>query len=99
MSSNTKATPVPGKPGFGGVIHTYQKYDPLNFPSPTEPPPDVVSPAFEQMLQFGSLHHLTEEELAQGGPPGPQPDPGPGAEPGIADADAAGAEAQDPGDV
>ena len=54
-----------GRPGFGGIIHTYQKYDPLNFPSPTEPPPDVVSPAFEQMLQFGSLHHLTEEELAR----------------------------------
>ncbi len=52
-------------PGYGGVIHTYQKYDPLNFPSPTEPPPDVVSPAFEQMMQFGSLHHLTEEEMAR----------------------------------
>lgn len=53
-----------GTPGYGGVIHTYQKYDPLNFPSPTEPPPDVVSPAFEQMLQFGTLRHLSDEELA-----------------------------------
>lgn len=65
MKSNRKPRQSLGKPGFGGVIHTYQKYDPLNFPSPTEPPPDVVSPAFEQMLQFGSLHHLTEEEMAR----------------------------------
>ena len=36
----------------GGVIHTYQKYDPKNFPSPTQPPPDMVSPAFEHMLHL-----------------------------------------------
>ncbi len=35
------------RPGLGGVIHTYQKYDPKNLPSPTQPPPDLVSPAFE----------------------------------------------------
>jgi hypothetical protein len=35
---------------LGGIIHTYQKYDPKNFPSPTQPPPDMVSPAFEHML-------------------------------------------------
>ena len=23
---------------IGGVIHTYQKYDPQRFPSPTQPP-------------------------------------------------------------
>ena len=49
----------------GGVIHTYQKYDPQRFPSPTQPPPDVVSSAFEHMLYFGSMRHLTEEELAR----------------------------------
>src|SRR5690606_31449115 len=49
---------------LGGVIHTYQKYDPVNFPSPTQPPPDLVSPAFEHMLYYGSMRHLTEEELA-----------------------------------
>ncbi len=66
MSSSKKQDrDSPGKPGYGGVIHTYQKYDPLNLPSPTAPPPDAVSPAFEHMLQFGSLHHLTEEELAR----------------------------------
>ena len=50
---------------LGGVIHTYQKYDPKSFPSPTQPPPDAVSPAFEHMLMFGSRRRLTEEELAR----------------------------------
>ena len=49
----------------GGVIHTYQKYDPRNFPSPRQPPPDLVSPVFEHLLAFGSLRELTDEELAR----------------------------------
>ena len=48
----------------GGVIHSYQKYDPVEFPPPTQPPPDLVSPAFEQALMYGSYRELTEEELA-----------------------------------
>lgn len=50
---------------LGGVIHTYQKYDPVKFPSPTDPPPDLVSGAFEHMLMFGDRRELTEEELAR----------------------------------
>jgi len=50
---------------LGGIIHTYQKYDPRHFPSPTQPPPDVVSNAFNHMLTFGSMRELTEEELAR----------------------------------
>jgi uncharacterized protein with von Willebrand factor type A (vWA) domain len=50
---------------LGGVIHTYQKYDPVHFPSPTAPPPDLVSPAFEHLLYYGSARRLTEEELAR----------------------------------
>jgi len=50
---------------IGGVIHTYQKYDPKKFPSPTQPPPDMVTPAFEHMLMFGGMHELTDEELAR----------------------------------
>src|SRR5438034_9934193 len=50
---------------LGGVIHTYQKYDPVNFPSPTAPPPDVVTPAFEHLLYYGNTRRLTEEELAR----------------------------------
>lgn len=49
----------------GGVIHTYQQYDPRSFPSPTSPPPDLVSPAFEHMLTYGSMREFTEEELAK----------------------------------
>ncbi len=50
---------------LGGVIHTYQRYDPKRFPSPTQPPPDMVSPAFEHMLAYGEMRELTEEELAR----------------------------------
>lgn len=50
---------------LGGIIHTYQKYDPVTFPSPTAPPPDLVSPAFEHLLHYGSTRRLTEEELAR----------------------------------
>src|SRR5437764_8754942 len=56
MSSNDR---------LGGIIHTYQKYDPVNLPSPTAPPPDMVSPAFEHLLFFGNTRRLTEEELAR----------------------------------
>lgn len=54
-----------GKAVIGGIIHTYQKYDPKNFPSPTQPPPDLVSGAFDHLLAYGSLRELTEEELAR----------------------------------
>ncbi len=50
---------------LGGIIHTYQGYDPKNFPSPTQPPPDFVSPAFEHMLRFGETRELTDAELAR----------------------------------
>jgi len=53
------------RPRIGGIIHTYQKYDPRNFPSPTQPPPDMVSPVFEQMMMYGGRRRLTPEELAR----------------------------------
>lgn len=49
---------------LGGVIHVYQKYDPVNVPGPNQPPPDVVSGAFEHMLEYGSMDDYTEEQLA-----------------------------------
>ena len=52
-------------PDLGGIIHTYQKFDPVEFPSPTAPPPDLVSPAFEHLLYYGNTRRLTEEELAR----------------------------------
>jgi uncharacterized protein with von Willebrand factor type A (vWA) domain len=50
---------------LGGVIHTYQKYDPIHLPAPTQPPPDLVSPAFDHLLMFGDARRLTDEELAR----------------------------------
>ncbi len=50
---------------LGGIIHTYQKYDPVEFPSPTTEPPDLVSPVMEHMLFYGEERELTEEELAR----------------------------------
>ena len=50
---------------LGGVIHTYQKYNPARFPSPTARPVDVVSTAFEHLLLYGDTRELTEEELAR----------------------------------
>jgi uncharacterized protein with von Willebrand factor type A (vWA) domain len=52
------------KQTFGGVVHTYQRYDPVNFPSPTAPPPDMVSPLMNHMLAFGDTDEFTEEQLA-----------------------------------
>lgn len=50
---------------LGGIIHTYQRYDPVQFPSPTKPPPDLVTPAMEHLLLYGHTRRLTEEELAR----------------------------------
>ncbi len=50
---------------LGGIIHAYQKYDPVAFPSPNVPPPDLVTPAFEHALMYGNYRELTEEELAR----------------------------------
>jgi uncharacterized protein with von Willebrand factor type A (vWA) domain len=49
----------------GGIIHTYQKYDPVRFPSPTAPPPDLVMPLYEHLLRFGDASEYTEEQLAK----------------------------------
>ena len=33
---------MPNRDSLGGIIHTYQKYDPINLPAPTQPPPGGV---------------------------------------------------------
>ena len=50
---------------IGGVLHTYLKFDPQNFPSPTQPPPDLVSPLMDQFMAYGNSRELTAEELAK----------------------------------
>src|SRR5438445_139775 len=64
--SITAAEPsMPTRQQPGGVIHTYQRYDPKTFPSPTQPPPDVVSSAFDHLLAYGSLREKYQvDELA-----------------------------------
>jgi uncharacterized protein with von Willebrand factor type A (vWA) domain len=57
MNSQEQQTP-------GGIVHTYQKYDPVNFPSPTAPPADMVSPLFDHLLMYGDSDEFTEEQLA-----------------------------------
>lgn len=37
MTTPERQTPI------GGVVHTYQKYNPTEFPSPTAEAPDMVS--------------------------------------------------------
>ena len=54
----------PTTANLGGIIHTYQKYDPVEFPSPSAPPPDMVSSAFEHMLMYGEMGEFSEEDLA-----------------------------------
>jgi hypothetical protein len=49
----------------GGVVHVYQKYNPVEFPSPLAESPDLVSNAFEHALAYGNYRELTEEELAR----------------------------------
>lgn len=49
---------------LGGVIHVYQKYDPVNVPGPNRESPDMVTPAFEHLLEFGDLDSFSEEDLA-----------------------------------
>jgi uncharacterized protein with von Willebrand factor type A (vWA) domain len=51
------------KKKIGGIVHSYMKYDPIKFPSPSQPPPDFVSPMMNQMMAYGSMRELTEEEL------------------------------------
>ncbi|MDA1039944.1 MAG: hypothetical protein O3A37_06630, partial [Planctomycetota bacterium] len=50
---------------LGGVVHTYQRYDPARIPPPRPPQVDLVTPAVEHLLEFGSIDEMTEEQLAQ----------------------------------
>ena len=54
----------PQKP-LGGIVHTYQKYDPQRFPSPATAPPDLVTPLMDHMLAHGNIRRLSAEEMAK----------------------------------
>ena len=56
---------MPTRDSLGGVVHTYQRYDPARIPTPRPPQVDLVTPAVEHLLEFGSIDELTEEQLAE----------------------------------
>ncbi len=56
---------MPTRDSLGGVVHTYQRYDPARIPPPRPPQVDLVTPAVEHLLEFGSIDEMTEEQLAQ----------------------------------
>ncbi len=56
---------MPNRETLGGVVHRYQKYDPARIPPPRAPEADLVSPAMEHLLEFGSIDELTDEQLAE----------------------------------
>ena len=56
---------MPTRDSLGGIVHTYQRYDPARIPPPRPPQADLVTPAVEHMLEFGSADELTEQQLAE----------------------------------
>jgi len=50
---------------LGGIVHSYQRYDPARIPPPRPPATDLATPAMEHMLATGSLDDLTDEQLAE----------------------------------
>ena len=56
---------MPTRDTLGGIVHTYQRYDPARIPPPRPPEVDLVTPAFEHLLEFGDISELTEEQLAE----------------------------------
>lgn len=63
--SDKRPTESSGHRSPGGIVHTYLGYDPQRFPMPTADAPDLVTPAFDHLLQYGSLSDLTPEQLAE----------------------------------
>jgi len=55
---------MPARDDLGGIVHSYQKYDPVRIPPPRPPETDLVSPVMEHLLEFGDIDELTPEELA-----------------------------------
>jgi uncharacterized protein with von Willebrand factor type A (vWA) domain len=55
---------MPTRDTLGGIVHAYQKYDPVRIPPPGSKAGDVVSSVMEHALAFGHLDELTDEQLA-----------------------------------
>jgi uncharacterized protein with von Willebrand factor type A (vWA) domain len=55
---------MPSRDTLGGIVHTYQRYDPARIPPPRPRDVDLVTPAMEHLLEFGDTADLTAEQLA-----------------------------------
>jgi uncharacterized protein with von Willebrand factor type A (vWA) domain len=56
---------MPSRDTLGGVVHAYQKYDPVRIPPPRPSGQDFLGPVMEHALAFGDLESLTEQQLAE----------------------------------
>ena len=56
---------MPTRDTLGGIVHTYQRYDPARIPPPRPAEVDLVTPAMEHLLEFGDASELTEQQLAE----------------------------------
>ncbi len=61
---DTGELPV-GRRAAGGLIHTYRGYDPQRFPMPAAERADLVTPAFDHLMTYGTMRGLTPEQLAE----------------------------------
>ncbi len=57
---------MPRRDSLGGIVHSYQRYDPARIPPPRPPEADIVSAMMEHILAVGDLEEivLTPEQLA-----------------------------------
>jgi uncharacterized protein with von Willebrand factor type A (vWA) domain len=56
---------MPIRKPLGGIVHSYQRYDPVRIPPPRPPETDLATPAVEHMLATGGLDGLTAEQLVE----------------------------------
>ena len=52
---------MPTRDTLGGIVHTYQRYDPARIPPPRPAEVDLVTPAMEHLLEFGDASELMEQ--------------------------------------
>jgi len=57
---------MPHRDSLGGIVHQYQKYDPVRIPPPQpRATGDMLSGVMEHALAFGDLDELSDEQLAE----------------------------------
>ena len=56
---------MPRRDTLGGIVHAYQKYDPVRIPPPRPTGSDLLGSVMEHALTFGNVDELTDEQLAE----------------------------------